>query len=131
MPKKEQNEARDALELRGFRGESIPLDSPAAAVYASLRAGRTGTSDAGECQSIALASVDGEALFATAKTRAGWLGVIELEERARALPSLLREMVRTAGFPPAAADAVLLVARTRSGLHQPTWWFKGMQARSA
>jgi hypothetical protein len=121
-PKPSQIAARNALSVHRMSGEGISLGSPAASVYAALRAGRTGVADAGECQSIALASQDPTAQFATAEAGAAWLGVIELEGRVRALPSLLRELVRAAGLPMAVADDILATAGVKSRVPRPSWW---------
>lgn len=125
VAKPEQVVAARAVKARTIPTLDIPMGSPAAQTYARLRAGRTGTTDAGECQSIALALHRPDALFVTAEQRAGWLALVELEDRARAFPSLLRAMVGGGHLDRAIAEEIQEAAEQRSGVRRPTWWGGG------
>lgn len=123
-PRPEQNAMKSALHARELPVDSIPVFGPAGTTYAALRSGRTTSSDAGECASIALTAHHASAVFVTAETRAGWLGVSELHGRTRALPSWLHHLVNDGHLDPSEARSVMDAAKG-SGVRRPSWWPHG------
>ncbi len=121
-PRLAQTQAKAVLDEHQLPVVGIDLTSSEAEIYAHLRGGRTSTGNAGECQSIAIASGATDSMFVTAETKAGWLGVVELDGRTRALPSLLRAMVEAGHLDRADADTIMDSAESRSNVRRPSWW---------
>lgn len=121
-PKPEQKAAAEALRARGLKGKPILLNDPAATTYQALRAGRKGTSDAGECASIAIAMHEQGASFSTAEVRAGWLAASELDGRVRPMPNYLRDLVLNEHLARADARAIMQTASHTAKVRVPTWW---------
>ena len=100
----------------------VELGSPTAVIYEAVRSGRTTAGDAGECQSIAIAHGREDVWFVTGEPRAGWLALLELGGRVRALPSFLRHALEADVLARDVAEEILAAAESRSGLRRPTWW---------